>query len=125
MNNENSNLTLAPEGSIDALAKALGLIADQNNETISARPWTTSEAAGIKSDTDLHIEAISARLSLLEKGLALVQTQIGRSEEWQTRMERTLAGLQDTIRTEFQTTSRIMLGTAAGLAVMIFLGHWI
>jgi hypothetical protein len=126
MNNETTNLTRAPEGSIDALAKALGLMADQQgNETISARPWITSEAAGVKSDTDLHIEAIAARLSLLEKGLVLVQSQLGHSEEWQIRMERTLAGLQDTIRSEFQTASRIVLGAAAGLAVMIFIGRWI
>ena len=125
MNNETSNLTRAPEGSIDALAKALGLIADQGNETISARPWVTSETAGIKSDADLHIEAIEARLSLMEKGLALVQTQLGRSEQWQTRMERTLGSLQETIRSEFQTASRIVLGAAGGLAFMIVIGHWI
>lgn len=125
MNNETNNITRASEGSIDALAKALGLIAEQSTETISARPWTISEAVGVKSDTDLHIEAISARLSSLEKGLGLVQTQVGRSEDWQARVEKTLENLQDTIRSEFQTASRIMLGAAAGLAVMIFIGHWI
>lgn len=118
-------MTRTPEGSIDALAKALGLIADQNSETISAPPWLAREGADVKSSADVHIEAIEARLSLLEKGLSLVQAQLGRSEEWQVRMERSFGQMQESLRAEFQMASRIVLGAAGALAAVMVIGHWI
>jgi hypothetical protein len=117
----------APTGSIDALATALGLFAEQASDAPlpPARPPAPEPA---EPPPDLRLAAlgaIDARLGQIDAKIALVEAEITRSADASRRAEAAFDQLRDDLQRQAQTLQRAMLIAVVVLALAIVIGHFI